>query len=85
MSSSNKLPSTKTTVERVETLAEKYILLDFLFFKLLPLQRKNSIASYHRNMCRQNYYTLIIQVYLQDTKALSKPTSQLMISSSFQI
>ena len=30
--SQNKLPSSKASIKRVETLAEKYILLDSLFF-----------------------------------------------------
>ena len=32
--SQNKLPSSKTTIKRVETVAEKYILLDVLLFKI---------------------------------------------------
>ena len=34
--SQNKLPSSKTTIKRVEALAEKYILLDSLLFKVNP-------------------------------------------------
>ena len=34
--SQNRLPSTKTGIKRVETLAEKYILLDSLLFKINP-------------------------------------------------
>ena len=30
----NKLPSSKATIRKVETLAEKYILLDSLLFKI---------------------------------------------------
>ena len=36
----NKLPSTKTTIHKVETLAEKYILLDSLLFKLVTTAEK---------------------------------------------
>ena len=32
----NKLPSSKLVIKRIETLAEKYILLDSLLFKLIP-------------------------------------------------
>ena len=34
--SQNKLPTSKTSVRKVETLAEKYILLDSLLFKIAP-------------------------------------------------
>ena len=34
--SHNKLPSSKTAVKRAETLAEKYVLLDSLLFKVNP-------------------------------------------------
>ena len=34
--SQNKLPSSKVTIKRVETLAETYILLDSLLFKINP-------------------------------------------------
>ena len=32
----NKLPTSKAAIRRVETLAERYILLDSLLFKLTP-------------------------------------------------
>ena len=34
--SQNKLPSSKSAIKRIETLAEKYILLDSLLFKISP-------------------------------------------------
>ena len=34
--SQNKLPSSKVTIKKVETLAEKYVLLDSLLFKINP-------------------------------------------------
>ena len=34
--SQNKLPSSKAAIKRVETLAEEYILLDSLLFKINP-------------------------------------------------
>ena len=52
------LPSTKTGVQKVETLTEKYILLDYNY---LYSGEKSSIISYSRNMCRQNYYTLLLK------------------------
>ena len=38
----NKLPSTKTTICKVEKLAEKYILLDSLLFKLITTPEKET-------------------------------------------
>ena len=34
--SQNKLPSSKAAIRKVETLAERYILLDSLLFKITP-------------------------------------------------
>ena len=34
--SQNKLPSSKVAIKRIETLAERYILLDSLLFKVNP-------------------------------------------------
>ena len=38
----NKLPSTKTAIRKVETLAEWYILLDSLLFKITPTPEKET-------------------------------------------
>ena len=38
----NKLPSTRTTIQKVETLAEKYILLDSLLFKIVTTPEKET-------------------------------------------
>ena len=42
--SQNKLPSSKVAIKRVETLAEKYILLDSLLFKINP-ERETSVPA----------------------------------------
>ena len=42
--SHNKLPSSKTAIERVETLAERYILLDSLLFKINPAKETAVLA-----------------------------------------
>ena len=39
----NKLPSTKTAIQKVEMLAEKYILLDLLLFKLVTTPKKATV------------------------------------------
>ena len=36
----NKVPSTKTTIQKMETLAEKYILLDSLLYKIVYTPEK---------------------------------------------
>ena len=38
--SHNKLPSSKTAIKSVETLAERYILLDSLLFKIIPEKKQ---------------------------------------------
>ena len=63
--SQNKLPSSKVAIRKLQTLAEKYVLLDS-FVQNITRKRDHSPSS-TRNMCRQDYnYT--IKVCLQDTK-----------------
>ena len=38
----NKLPSTKTAIQKVETLAERYILLDLFLFKIIITPEKET-------------------------------------------
>ena len=42
--SPNKLPTSKTAIIKVETLAERYILLDSLLFKIAPVQETAVLA-----------------------------------------
>ena len=50
----NKLPTLKSAIRKLETLAEKYILLDLLLFKNITGKRNlSSVCS--RNMCGQDY------------------------------
>ena len=46
--SQNKLPSSKSAIRKIETLAEKYLLLDSLLFRI-------SSEIRDRNMHRQDY------------------------------
>ena len=49
----NKLPSSKSAIHKVETLAERNILLDSFLFKLNTNPEKgNSAISYTRSVCR---------------------------------
>ena len=54
----NKLPSTKTTIYKVETLAEKYILLDSLLFKFVTTPKKETVLLAIPEMCQKDYYII---------------------------
>ena len=42
--SQNKLPTSKTAIRKVEMLAERYILLDFLLFTITPRKETTVLA-----------------------------------------
>ena len=42
--SQNKLPTSKTAIRKIESLAEKYILLDSLLFKITPGKETTVLA-----------------------------------------
>ena len=46
------LPSTKTALQKMETLAERYILLDSLLFKITTPEKRSNIVGYTRHMHR---------------------------------
>ena len=46
----NKLPTSKASIRKVETLAERYILLDSLLFKITP-ETETAVFCSSRNMC----------------------------------
>ena len=48
--SQNKLPSSKEAIRKIEALAEKYILLDSLLFKITP--EKEMVILVLSEMCR---------------------------------
>ena len=52
--SQNKLPSLKSAIRKFETLAERYVLLDSLLFRI-SLEKETTVYGYTRNMHRQNY------------------------------
>ena len=60
----NKLPSTKTTIQKVEMLAEKYILLDSLFFKIVSNPEKKAALLAIPEIAETKLLHSIIQVYL---------------------
>ena len=59
----NKLPSTKTAICKVETLAEKYILLDSLLSKLITTPEKETTLLAIPELLHYN-----ILVHLKDMK-----------------
>ena len=49
----NKMPSSKVAIKKVEALAENYILLDSLLFKIISTPDKESaVLDNTRNVCR---------------------------------
>ena len=52
----NKLPTSKTAIRKVETLAERYILLDSLLFKITPEKETAVLAV--PEMCVDKIITL---------------------------
>ena len=79
----NKLLSSKSVIRKLEILAEKYVLLDSLLFRISPGKRDSSFSN-TRNMHRQNYNPISQKkVYLQATKEVIK--TYLTISDKFFI
>ena len=64
--SQNKLPSSKTAIKKVEALAEKYILLDSLLFKVNP--EKETVVLAVPEVCIDKIITLYHSSLLQDIK-----------------
>ena len=54
----NKLPSTKTAIQKVETYAEKYILLDSLLFKIVTTPEKETALLSIPEICADKLITL---------------------------
>ena len=54
----NKLPNTKTAIGKVETLAEKYILLDSLLFKIVFTPGKEAALLNILEICANKIITL---------------------------
>ena len=54
----NKLPSTNTAICKVETLAEKYILLNSLLFKLVTTSEKETVVLAIPDICANKIITL---------------------------
>ena len=64
----NKLPSTKSAIRKVEALAEKYILLDSLLFKIITTPDKERAVLTILETCVDRILLCIIQVCSQDIR-----------------
>ena len=52
----NAMPHKRPTRHKVEALAESFILLDSLLFKLVTIpDKEKSTSGYSRNLCRKNH------------------------------
>ena len=81
--SQNKLPSSKTAIKRVETLAENYILLDSLLFKI-NLEKKTAVLAVPE-ACIGKIITLYHANLFADIKVSLKHIWPLVIHSLFPI
>ena len=54
----NKLPGTKTAIQKVETLAEKYMLLNSLLFKIVTTPEKEMVLLPIPEICADKIITL---------------------------
>ena len=54
----NKLPSAKSAIRKIEALAEKYILLDLLLFKIISTPEKETAALAIPEICMNKIITL---------------------------
>ena len=79
----NKLPSTKTAIQKVEAMAEKYILLDSLLFKVITTLEKEIALLAIPEICADKFITLYHSSLFAVHQGVIK--AQLMISSLFQI
>ena len=54
----NKLHSTKTAIQKVETLAQRYVLLDSLLFKIITTPEKETVLLAIPEVCADKIFTL---------------------------
>ena len=66
--SQNKLPSKRSSVRKVETLAENFILLDSLLFKLVIMPEKETAVLAIPEIYVDKIIALYMQVYLQSSR-----------------
>ena len=81
----NRLPSKKSAMGKVEILAEKYILLDFLLFKLTTVPGKEAAFLAIPETCADKIITLYHSNLFVGHQGVIKHILQLVIDSLFQI
>ena len=64
----NRLPSKKAAIKRVEILAEEYMLVDSLLFKLTTIPGRETVLLTIPEIGADKIRPFIILIYLQDTK-----------------
>ena len=80
----NKLPSTKTAIHKVEMLAEKYILLDSLLFKLVTTPKKETSLLTIPETCANKIITLYHSSLFAGHQGVIKHIYLSEICSSYQ-
>ena len=60
----NKLPISKTSIQKVEALAEKHILLHSLLFKLVTIPKKETALLAIPETCAITLYYIILYYYI---------------------
>ena len=79
----NKLPSSKSTICKIEVLADRYILLDSLLFKLILTPEKETALLVIPEMCADNIITLYHSNLFAGHQGVIK--TYLMIANKFFI
>ena len=64
----NKLPSNKMAIKNIKALAEKYILLDSLLFKIVSNPYKEATVYTIPEVCIDKIITLYTELCLQDIR-----------------
>ena len=80
----NKLPSTKTSICKVKILAEKYMLLDSLLFKLVTTCQKETGLSAIPETCADKNISLYHSSLFTGHQGIIKTFWLLEINSSYQ-
>ena len=62
----NKLPSSKSAIHKIEVLAERYIILDSLLFKLITISERETALLATSKVCADKIITLYHSSLLQD-------------------
>ena len=80
----NRLPNTKTAIYKVETLAERYILLDSLLFKIVTTPKREMALLAIPDICTDKITTLYLSSLFAGHQGVIKHISQLVINSLHQ-